>query len=185
MFQRKSLRLATFNYAKPGAYFVTICTKDNKNIFGKIRNGVVELSEEGLIAYRCWQEITSHFGNVSIDEFVIMPNHVHGIIEILDVGARFIAPRKSNGSNYGGFAGRGNPMGSGSLGEIVRWFKGRITYECQKGAINRAPTDIINTAAIWQRNYHDHIVRDDEDLNRIRQYIRENPAKWNNDVFQQ
>ncbi len=93
---RKSIRLPGCDYSRPGAYFVTLCTQDRTHLFGRILDGVMQLNEWGEIALRCWQAIPHHFSNIALDEFVIMPNHMHGILWIVnDVGARHAVPLES------------------------------------------------------------------------------------------
>ena len=93
---RRSIRLPGWDYTRPGAYFVTLCTQDRTHLFGRILDGVMQLNEWGETALRCWQAIPHHFSNTALDEFVIMPNHVHGILWIVnDVGARHAVPLES------------------------------------------------------------------------------------------
>ncbi len=168
---RRSIRLKEYDYSQPGAYFVTICTHDRACLFGGVVDGEMRLNEFGEMVHECWQAIPDHFPHAMLDEFVIMPNHVHGIISIVDaaivdnVGATHASPLKSASS----LPPRGPKQKS--IGAIVGSFKSAVTKR-----IN----EYRNTpgAPVWQRNYYEHIIRNEESLNRIRQYIADNPARW-------
>ena len=173
---RRSIRLKGYDYAQPGAYFVTIVTQDRACLFGAVADGEVQLNNAGQIAKAAWDELPARFPSVRLDAFIVMPNHVHGIIM---VGAQFIAPQKTPPTNVGaqfivppdGF-GATNPgvmNHAPTLGEMVRAYKAASTR-----LIRQAGT----TDFAWQRNYYEHVVRDEESLNRIRQYVLDNPARW-------
>jgi len=169
-YRTQSLRLRGYNYSTEGAYFVTICTKDRLEYFGEIHNGIMGLNERGCIATQCWQEIPMHFKNVILDTWVVMPNHVHGILILNDSPRsprRNAINRVSTGAGQGGVTGIHNPMGKKSLGEIIRWFKGRTTFEIHQ-----------TYSFAWQPRFHDHIIRNQKELDRIRKYILNNPLKW-------
>jgi putative transposase len=184
-----SSRLDGWNYANEGYYFITICTSDKKLYFGDIKNEKMNLFDIGEIVKKYWLEIPSHFSNINLDEFVVMPNHVHGIIilkhEIMNVETRFIASKERGASSIrrdesrlyapsiGGITGGKNPMFKNGLARIIRWYKGRTTYEINK--INK------NQLKLWQPRYYDHIIKDEEELNGIRQYIIDNTLKWDID----
>ncbi len=160
--RRRSLRLKGYDYSQAGAYFVTICTHRRTCLFGDLAQGVVRLNEVGIIAQQTWDELPVHYPHVSLDAFVVMPNHVHGIILLTDdpvvVGAGFKpAPTKLH-----------------AVPEIVRAFKNFSA---------RAINDRQGSpgASVWQRNYYEHVVRDENDLSRIRQYIANNPVCWAED----
>jgi putative transposase len=165
---RRSIRLKNYDYASSGAYFVTIVTHGRQCLFGQIVDGAMRLNEWGAIAERCWMEIPQHYPYVILDAFVIMPNHVHGIIILNDnvwaniVWANDYSPIRND-----------RPRGtSQTIGSIVRGFKIGVTKWF------RQHTDIYN---VWQRNYYEHIIRNDMELQRIRQYIVNNPIHWKND----
>ena len=152
---RRSIRLRGWDYTRSGAYFVTICAHNGECLFeDPMLRRVVETM---------WRHIPCHFPHVRLDEFVVMPNHVHGIIWIVDkpVGAQHAAPLQAGHTN----------VAPGSLSAIVRSFKSAVTKR-----IN----EIRNTpgAPVWQRNYYEHIVRSEDELRRIREYIHLNPLKW-------
>jgi len=157
---RRSVRLPKFDYKQPGAYFVTICTQNRECLFGTAADGKIQMNDAGRIAQVSWRGLPSQFSNISLDAFVVMPNHVHGIIL---VGAQFIAPSDSP-RNHQGVMNR-----APTLGEIVRAYKAGSTRMIRKAA---------NANFAWQRNYYEHVIRDEESFNRIRQYILDNPGRW-------
>lgn len=158
---RRSIRLKGFDYSQEGAYFVTVVTQDRACVFGEIVDGKMELNEPGRMVQTVWDELPNHYPGVEADAFVVMPNHVHGIIM---VGAQFIAP--SDGFDV---TNQGVMNHAPTLGNIVRAYKAASTRLIrQAGAPDFA----------WQRNYYEHVVRDEKSLNRIRQYILDNPIRW-------
>jgi putative transposase len=162
---RHSVRLKGYNYTKPGAYFLTICTYNRECLFGDIADGKMILNAFGKIAEAEWLRSPEIRSYVELDEYSIMPNHVHGIIMVHEnVGAtRRVAPTdKPHGPK------------PGSVGAIVGQFKSVVIKQ-----INRSRG--TPSAPVWQRNYHEHIIRDEMELNRIREYIRQNPLKWAED----
>jgi len=181
---RKSIRLPGYDYTQPGSYFVTIVTHRRECAFGEITNGVMRLNEWGKIVAECWSAIPDHYCDVVIDEFIVMPNHIHGIIVICENGAKpahpvgatqWVAPTKT-GSHAEQEIRRGKTtIVSNSIGSMVGQIKSITTKR-----INQ----IRNTrgAPVWQRNYWEHIIRNDGELSRIREYIRNNPAQWNTDI---
>jgi REP element-mobilizing transposase RayT len=164
--RRQSRRLNGYDYSKAGAYFITICTADKQPFFGTIKSGELCSTTTAIIAKNVWEQIPIQFPFVELDEFVVMPDHIHGILIINEpVGARLIAPLQGPDQKTGGFAGHHNPMLHQNLSRIVRWYKGRCTFEIRK----------TDASFEWQRNYHDHIIRNSEAYERICQYIRDNP----------
>lgn len=166
---RRSIRLRGYDYSRAGAYFITICTQGRACLFGDIVDGEMVLNDAGRVAWRCWHEVPDHFPHAELDEFVVMPNHIHGIIVIgTDDGAKGFSPLQSSVQS----AARScqQPAGtSKTIGSMVRGFKIGLTKWMRKN------TTIHD---VWQRNYYEHIVRNETELERIRQYIVENPAKW-------
>jgi putative transposase len=152
---RKSIRLAGYNYAEPGTYFVTICVQDRRCCLGEVDGDVVVLSEIGKQVERCWRSLAVKYPQVDLDEFVIMPNHLHGLVVI-------------------------NPVGAGSprpptLGQMIGYFKYQSTVQINTTA--QTPG-----RKFWKRNYYEHIVRTDASLNSIREYIHTNPMRWSDDI---
>jgi REP element-mobilizing transposase RayT len=171
-YDRESLRLPGYDYTSSGAYFVTFCTDHRASIFGKIKNGVMELNECGRMAMECWNELPKHFSNIRLDEFVVMPNHFHGIVWIVADSVGMTHASMPHGNSYGN-----NGPKSKSVGSIVGSFKSAVAKR-----IHRNDACVISTRGpIWQRNYYEHIIRDDVSLYQIRQYIADNPLDWETD----
>lgn len=164
---RQSVRLPDFDYSQPGAYFVTIVTQDRKMLFGQIVGGEMELNDIGRMVRAAWIAIPEHYPMVELDEFVIMPNHFHGIIAIC-VGARHAVPQKA-----GATEGFGHPV-SGSLSTILRSFKSATT---------KAFHEFFGHAeeSLWQRSFYEHVIRNERDYRAIYDYIVANPMNWEMD----
>ena len=179
---RRSIRLPGYNYSQTGAYFITMVTHGGVCSFGEIVDGEMRLSHYGLVADECWRLIPDHFPNVELGAFVVMPNHVHGIIILHDREGRGTLDNHETGTPLG----RGTPWRaptaitekfgkpiSGSLATIVRQYKSSVTRIIGQrfGGISK----------IWQRNYYEHIIRTENEHARIHLYIESNPANWMND----
>lgn len=171
---RRSIRIKEYDYTSPGAYFVTLVTYQRDCLFGEIRDAKMALNDFGSIADECWRAIPDHFPFVELGAYVIMPNHVHGIIVIREsVGARHVCP-SGYASSLQNTPPQNPPRGTPphSLGTIVGSYKSAVTRR-----IGREH----NATAIWQRNYYEHIIRDEKDLQRITDYIETNPSRWDED----
>jgi REP element-mobilizing transposase RayT len=156
MRQRKSPRLKGYDYTQKGAYFVTICTHQRQPLFGKIiTDGLMQLSSAGEIAFARWDALPEHHSSVQLDAFVVMPNHVHGILLLM-------------GSEHSESA--------TELGRVIGAYKSGVTRRIRE-ALH------IPDMIVWQGRYHDHIIRNERGLNTIRQYIHNNPKLWSHDVF--
>jgi len=162
---RKSIRLKEYDYSQGGWYYITICAKDKKCAFGKVVNGKMILNEIGKIVEGEWFKTKQIRPNVDLDYYIIMPNHIHGIIIINEKsnyrrGELQFAPTNKKFKSP-----------SQTIGAIIRGFKSsatkRINIQC------KTPNQ-----PVWQRNYYEHIIRNDRDLYNIRQYINNNPLKW-------
>lgn len=166
---RLSIRLIGYDYTQPGAYFVTVCTKDRECLFGKVVDEEMQLNVLGHIARQCWLAIPDHFPQTVLDEFIVMPNHMHGIIWIT---------KKPDDGNAGATHASPLPPPRGpkrrSIGAIVGLFKSAVTKRINE--MCGTPS-----ASMWPRNYYEHNTRDESSLNRIRQYILENPIRWHLD----
>jgi len=171
----ESARLRSWNYASSGWYFVTVCTKQLKPYFGNIDQAVTNMNDLGRTANQYWFDIPKHHEYTAIDEFVVMPNHIHGIIaiaETLDIDASRVetlhatslrSPTRSSISPR-----------KGSLGVIIRSYKSAVTrWARMNGYPNFA----------WQPRFFDHIIRNEDALSRIRTYIQNNPQKWEFDKY--
>ena len=175
--RRRSLRLKGYDYSQAGAYFVTICTQDRMCLFGDIVDGKMQLNATGRMIEQCWNAMPDHFPLMESDEFIVMPNHIHGIVVLAGdaVGAlhatplRHATPPPSTASPASRMS-KISPK-SGSLAVMIRSFKSAVTKRINESCGTAG-------AAVWQRNYYEHIIRDDDDLARIRQYIIDNPAQW-------
>jgi REP element-mobilizing transposase RayT len=160
---RRSLRLKDYNYANPGAYFVTICTKDRIPLLGDIIEGDMRLTDYGRIVDQEWKISAKIRREITLDTFVLMPNHIHGIILIneSDVGATGRSPVRSGPRQY-------------SLASFLSGFKSATTKHINN--LRQSPG-----APVWQRNYYEHVIRNEQSLHRIREYINTNPARWDFD----
>jgi len=167
--QRRALRLSDYDYGQAGAYFITICTHRRLPLLGTIRDGVMALTAAGRIVEESWVRTPTLRPYVTLDAYAIMPNHVHGIL--------FLHERTTGDRSDGVEAGRRSfASPSQTIGAIVRGVKGASTSRIRK----------LGTQAdvqIWQREYHDHVIRDACDLDRIREYIQNNPRKWELDRY--
>ena len=163
---RRSIRLRHYEYSRPGAYFVTICTDQRECLFGHISDGKIVLNDTGRSVRYVWENLPSRFPSIALDSFVIMPNHIHGIIEI--VGAALALPPNPAVHK------KGAASGAPTLGDVIRAFKSisaiRVNHLLSRYG-----------QPLWQRNYYEHIIRNEEELNRIREYIQNNPLNWEMD----
>jgi putative transposase len=155
---RSSIRLKQYDYSWPGWYYVTMCTKDRDCTLGDVIADRVVLNEIGKISEQCWRWLGERFPQVELDEYVIMPNHLHGIVIINE-------PRR-NGSRTTPTQIKTKP-----LGRLIGAFKTTSTKQINQR--QGTPGDIF-----WQRGFYEHVIRNDADLHRIRQYIQNNPQKW-------
>lgn len=161
---RRSIRLQGYDYSQNGAYFVTICAQNRECLFGEIKSGKMLLNKYGLIVHNEWGRTGEIRGNITLDEFVVMPNHIHGIIIINGRGTMHRAPTVER---------FGKPT-SNTIPTIIRGYKSSVTTQIN---ISRSSP----SQQVWQRNYYEHIIRNDEDLNRIREYVINNPKNWEKD----
>lgn len=187
---RRSIRLQNYDYSQSGLYYVTISTQDQKCMLGEIMDGEMCLNQAGSIAQSIWNTLPERFPYVELDQSIVMPNHMHGIIALVGTssmpqGDFYTAkiPERFrpfmhgvNAIHQGHITDTDSQAGAihrtPALGEIIRTFKGAATY-------------LIRTTGgpgfAWHRDYYEHIIRNDDDLNRIRQYIVNNPARWTED----
>lgn len=184
-YKTRSNRLQGYDYSSEGIYFITINTAKHIVEFGEIETGEMQLSEIGKHAFNLWSEIPNKFPYIILGEFIIMPNHMHGILIINQpVETRFIASPndnntiinnndKTNKKQIGGITGKYNPMLHNNISRVIRWYKGRVSFETHK----------TYSGFAWQINYHDHIIRNHAELIKIENYIRSNPENWENDKF--
>ncbi len=179
---RKTIRLPHHDYSSPDDYFVTICTKDRECLLGNIINDQMVLNGYGLMVEKWIEKIPDKFSNSLIDEYIIMPNHVHIIISIINqsspntVGADpCVCPSMDiNGKRHTGKGGHTGPP----LPKMIQWFKTTSTNEYFR--INKLYKINFN-GPLWQRNYYERIIRNEYELNKTREYIQNNPYNWQND----
>jgi putative transposase len=193
---RRSIRLQGYDYAQDGAYFVTLLTYRRAHLFGDVSDGEMTLSTPGCVADTCWWGISDHFPGVTLDAFVVMPNHLHGIIVInrwqatssqaeapvrarhdvshdedahIPVGATHVSPLQPQTMPPNG------PK-PGSLAAIIGSYKSAVARQINQ--MRQTPGQ-----PVWHRNYYEHIIRSESTLNRIREYIRYNPVRWSEDEY--
>jgi putative transposase len=162
IWHRKSARLPEYDYSQVGAYFVTVCVQDRQGLFGAILNGEMQLNPAGLMVQKWWKKLANNFHTVRTDFYVIMPNHFHGIVFISE------PPGPSEGGHMGP-----------PLQKIMQWFKTMSTNEYIHGVKEHGWKPF--RGQLWQRSFYEHVIRNDESLNRIREYIKYNPERWDLD----
>jgi len=165
MRERKHIRLIGFDYSSPNAYFITICVKDFLPLFGEIRNGIMGFSEIGNIAALYMQNIPELRSNILLDEVIIMPNHLHCILIIIENKEADIKKQK--------VAKFGQPV-EGSISVIINQYKGAVKKWCSNNGFENFE---------WQRKFYDHIIRDEKSYVTIKNYTINNPANWPHDKF--
>ena len=187
---RKSQRLTTYDYSQDGLYFITICTKDRQELFGEIKNKTMILNRLGEIIKNSLINISNYFENIFLDTYVIMPNHVHIIIEINHVDVATVNNIVMTVGNRVGAVGSivgavGNIVGAvhePPLRDRRQMLIPRILGKFKMLSAKEINISLNNSGnSIWQRNYYDHIIRNDESLNKIREYIIKNPEMWQRD----
>ena len=156
---RKRLRLKEFDYSTAGYYFVTICTKDKKHWFGRVENEDMKLSSIGKIAKECWKEIPQHFKNVELGVYIIMPNHIHGILVVRSGIVRDAHVRPVRDKML--------------ISKAIHGFKSSTTRIVRKE---------INKTFSWHRSFYDRVIRSEHELNNIRRYMTNNVLKWEMDI---
>jgi REP-associated tyrosine transposase len=175
---RRSIRLGGYDYSQPGAYFLTVCVSGKEHLFGEIVEGQMLANERGELVARQWSDLPRHYPEIRLDAFCVMPNHVHGIIEIVAPDVRAI--RESSGQK---------PRAEHTVGAIHesplrrrRMLLPRIIGRFKMNTTKRI-NQVNGTAgrSVWQRNYYEHIIRNSRELDIIREYISTNPVRWSAD----
>jgi putative transposase len=159
---RRSIRLRDYDYSRAGAFFVTICTWQRECLFGEISDGEMRLNNLGSIAFAAWTDLSNHYRHIELDAFVVMPNHVHGLIVITDVQAKGASLKPAPTVKIHG------------LPEIVRGFKTFSSRRINESRHNPG-------CPVWQRDYYDRVIRNGNELTRASAYIVNNPLKWERD----
>jgi putative transposase len=184
---RRSIRLKGYDYRREGGYFVTMVTQERASLFGEVVNGEMILNAAGEMAARWWLELPNKFPKANVDIFVVMPNHFHGIIfieEHVGVDLRVDPVPYERGEHSG------SPQTSSQtiipqirpnalLSQMIQWFKTMTTNEYIRGVKQLSWLPFSNK--LWQRNYYEHIIRNNAEADRIARYIESNPARWNDD----
>ena len=163
MYNRRSPRLRNYDYTQGGAYFVTICSYGSALIFGYVADGKMLLNDLGKLVDEEWRKTAAVRPTVELDLYIVMPNHIHGILLVAEHQQASPAAVQST-------------LPANSLGSIVAQFKSVVTKRSRRLAYPPS-------TPIWNRNYYDHIVRNEQDLDRIRRYIFANPARWSEDAY--
>ncbi len=190
---RKNLRLAGYDYSATGLYFITICTQNRDCLFGRIDNDQMILNDAGQMVEKWFHELENKYPDKKIHEFVVMPNHFHGIVENVDgtlniqsdahVGAPLRGrpidhtTAKNKSSQYG----PKNQIFGATIGRSIDWFKTMSTNDYIWGVKNNGWQRF--DGKLWQRNFHDHIIRTEQEYELISEYILNNPARWEEDRF--
>jgi len=163
---RQSIRLRAYDYTQGGMYFITICTLNKFLLFGHVMDGNMVLNDIGTIVEDEWKKINILRSNITLDAFVVMPNHVHGIMVVNEpVGAHCMRPNESNHEPSG------RVQRAPTIGDIVRGYKSSVTKQIQQLKNDRE-------TPVWQRNYYERIIRNENELAGIREYIASNPMQW-------
>ena len=165
---RHSTRLQSYDYSRGGAYFVTICTQDRARLLGEVLSGQMCLSSAGQMISDVWASMPTRFPTIVLDTFVVMPDHVHGVVMLCDEKAAESEagnePRKASGTL------------PGTIGRILQAFKSISTHAYTQGVKHQGWSPF--TGRLWQRNYYEHIIRSEQALERFRAYIDANPSRW-------
>ncbi len=194
---RRTIRLRAYDYTTPGAYFVTVCTQDQAHLFGDVVDGGMRLNDAGRMIIDIWESLSDRFPTIRLDAFVVMPNHVHGIIVIVGaplvgaqaenhdaddhtVGASLVGAQIEDHDNADAQT-RAATRAAPTLGDIVGAFKSITTVEYIRGVKQHGWSPFHKR--LWQRNYYEHIIRNDRALDAIRRYIVQNPVRWHLDRY--
>ena len=162
---RRSIRLKEYDYSQQGLYFITICTKDRLCFFGRIENEEMILNQSGQIANKCILAIPDHFPQTRLHQFIVMPNHVHFIVEFVDVGANNYSPLQDQRRPHGTSKTIGSIVGGFKIG-VTKWFR-----------------EYSDIRTVWQRNYYENVIRDAKSFVQKSEYIQYNALKWKEDRY--
>lgn len=172
--RRRQIRLEDYDYSQEGFYFITICTYQRLFLFGEIQQGEMHLNTYGTIAHNCWKATGEIRRNITLADFIIMPNHMHAILSINQCVKKQDSSAKALDMDKQPTGVCNTPLQSPSqtIGSIIRGYKASVTKLINKTGYQQP---------IWQRNYYEHIIRTDESLASISEYILANPTTWEQD----
>jgi len=180
---RRSIRLKGYDYSKAGLYFITINTQNRACLFGTIENGEMILNEAGMMVENEWLKLLERFQNIALHEYVVMPNHFHAILEIVGATLVVAQPLVVTQPHMVAQNENGQPQGIAptgkTVGDMVGAFESITTVEYIRGV--KTNNWQIFDKKLWQRNYHEHIIRNEQSYIKISEYIINNPANWDND----
>lgn len=176
---RRSIRLPAYDYRQPGAYFVTICTQNRELMFGEVVKGQMILNGPGQMVESVWRELPQHYPGVEVDTFVVMPNHLHGVIILVGAGPRACPNNPGQPQGVRGQSQGVAPTGTMSLPDVVHRFKSLTTARYRRGILHGRWLPF--PGRLWQRNYYERVIRNERELAAIRQYIADNARRWEED----
>lgn len=183
---RRSIRLKGYDYSRAGLYFITICCKDRAHRFGHISKRLMALNDPGCMIWDWYRELESKFPHIQCHDMVVMPNHIHFIVELgahpQNVRADLRVRPNDDGEHINSGEHTGSPLRV-SLSTVVQWFKTMTTNAYIRG-VKTLDWDPFNKK-LWQRNYYEHIIRNQDSYDRIVEYIANNPSVWEQDKFHQ
>jgi len=175
---RRSIRLRGYDYTEEGAYFITVCTHERQHLLGRLEGQTVVLSRAGQLVSEVWSELPQHYPGIEVDAFVVMPNHVHGVILLVGAGPR-ACPQNGRPQGVAPTGGAGRSPDNArrlSLGEVIHRLKSLTATRWRLAGTQhpggRAPK------RLWQRNYYERVIRDQRELEEIQDYIANNPLQW-------
>lgn len=168
--KRKNIRLKKYDYSQPGCYFITICTQHHLCLFGSIKNNEITLNDAGEMINKWWEELTKKYQHIQLHHSLIMPNHFHGIIQIIN-------PRVAIPPNITD----NDPVVGADLPQMIQWFKTMTTNEYMRNVKQNGWVRFAGK--LWQRNYYEHIIRNEKSYNDISEYIMNNPVNWEKDQY--
>jgi putative transposase len=183
--RRRSIRLKDYDYSQSGLYFITICSQDRRCLFGEIADGVMILNDAGQMIREQWSILPNRFNSIELHEFIVMPNHFHGIVELVSeqtVGAPLVGAlveRHQMGQPQG--IAPTAPEINPTIGDVIGAFKSLTTNEYIAGVKQKNWSPF--NKKLWQRNYYEHIIRSEQSYLEIAEYIQNNPLKWLEDKY--
>ena len=187
---RRSIRLQGYDYSRSGAYYVTLCTQDRACFFGEVVDTDMHLNDAGRLVSDAWRALPDRFPPIVLDAFVIMPNHIHGVVVITgdntpvndkDVVGAGLVPAHDVVPAHDGSIVRATTRVAPTLGDVIGAYKSVVTVQYARAVNTRGWPRFRKR--LWQRNYHEHVIRNAESLNRIRRYILDNPQHWHEDRY--